>query len=340
MPGQKRFRPTRRGVLAMALAGGAVAATRRIARAAPVALANPDPSAMKPGAFEWLGEPGPKGSVVIVASIPRQLVHVYRKGVLVGVSTCSTGKPGHSTPAGLFTVINKMKDHVSGTYGDPMPNTLRLTRKGVALHGGELPGYPASHGCVRLPLAFADGLFELTELGAPVVIGGLPNHLLVGGPGIVPAGTAGKVLRARNAARSLVPLGAEADTAILVSTADRRIYAVQDGTIVAQGPLTMEDPLEPLGTNVFVWRGGEVTDAESIWTGGGFKPVLTVSAAAKADPVSRIEGNAKVMRTVALLMHPGTALLTTDSPLNPGRTGQPKRRRVASHRRRRRHASR
>ncbi len=74
----------------------------------------------------------------------------YRNGVRIAVSTCSTGKKGHETPTGVFTILEKDKDHHSSTYNNaPMPNMNRLTWSGVALHAGNLPGYPASHGCVR-----------------------------------------------------------------------------------------------------------------------------------------------------------------------------------------------
>jgi hypothetical protein len=292
--------------------------------------------AMKPGEFDWFADHAAEGQVVIIASIPRQLVHVYRGGRLAGVSTCSTGKPGHSTPVGRFTVINKYKDHRSSKYGDPMPNTLRLTAMGVALHGGEIPGYPASHGCVRLPLAFADALFEVTALGTPVAIGGEAQHLLVHGSGITPAANAGKVIAARNAARSLVPADEHADTAIVVSAADRRLYLLQDETIVAQGPVVVADAREPLGTNVFVARGGVEGAAGSPWRRAGFEPVPGGAAVTDASPLERLTGSRAVMAAIEQLAHAGTVLITTDAPLNPGRNPepQPKRRRVSSRRRR------
>ena len=302
------------------------------------ALADPPP--MRPGDFAWFPQRAPDGPLVIIASIPRQLVHVYRNGTLIGVSTCSTGKPGNSTPAGMFTVINKHKVHRSSKYGDPMPNTLRLTQKGIALHGGELPGYPASHGCVRLPFSFADSLFEETPFGTPVVIGGLPNHPLVHGSRIVPAGNAGKVLMAREAARSVAPAGKHADTAILVSAADKRVYVVQDGTIIAQGSVTLDDAEEPLGTNVFVWRGGDARGSGSIWKGGSFKPVPGAAVVDDAAVLERLDASSKIMGTVEEVMHQGVVLLTTDQPLYPQRAAPRRRRRTVHRKRTRRRYSR
>jgi hypothetical protein len=121
---------------------------------------------LEPGEFTWHPERSPQGAVAIVVSIPEQLVHVYRNGIRIAVSTCSTGREGHATPTGVFTVLQKDKDHRSSTYNNaPMPNMNRLTWDGIALHAGNLPGYPASHGCVRLPLAFSAKLWTVTQPG-------------------------------------------------------------------------------------------------------------------------------------------------------------------------------
>ena len=97
--------------------------------------------ALKPGEFTWHPERSPKGPVAVIVSVPEQLVHVYRNGVRIAVSTCSTGKPGHETPTGVFTVLEKDKNHHSSTYNNaPMPNMNRLTWGGIALHAGQLPG--------------------------------------------------------------------------------------------------------------------------------------------------------------------------------------------------------
>ena len=128
---------------------------------------------LKPGEFTWHPERSPEGPVAIIVSIPEQRVFVYRNGIRIGVSTCSTGKPGHETPTGVFTILEKDKNHHSSTYNDaPMPNMNRLTWNGVALHAGNLPGYPASHGCVRLPVKFSEVLFGVTHVGTPVILAG------------------------------------------------------------------------------------------------------------------------------------------------------------------------
>jgi hypothetical protein len=113
--------------------------------------ADPDIASLQLGQFIWHPERAPKGPVAIIVSIPKQLTVVYRNGILISISTCSTSKPGHSTLAGVFTILEKAKVHTSATYGEPMPDMEKLTWKGIALHVGDLPGYPDSHGCVHLP---------------------------------------------------------------------------------------------------------------------------------------------------------------------------------------------
>ena len=127
---------------------------------------------LKKGEFLWMGEAVTTGPVVMVVSITEQRGYVYRNGVLIGATTVSTGRPGHLTPTGVFTVLQKQKEHRSTIYdGAPMPYMERLTWGGVALHAGGLPGYPESHGCIHLPSEFAQKLFDISPNGMTVVIG-------------------------------------------------------------------------------------------------------------------------------------------------------------------------
>ena len=140
------------------------------------AAVEPAPAAVEqaelsPGEFVWQPERAPAGEVEVVVSIPLQRAYVYRAGTLIGVTTVSTGKPGHRTPTGRFDILEKHARHFSSIYNNaPMPYMQRLTWGGIALHAGQIPGHPASHGCVRLPLAFAKNLFGVTRLGASVHI--------------------------------------------------------------------------------------------------------------------------------------------------------------------------
>src|SRR5688500_17971964 len=140
------------------------------------AAAEPAPAAaetavLKPGEFVWQPERSPQGEVEVVVSIPLQRAYVYRGGTLIGVTTVSTGKPGHRTPTGKFDILQKRAKHFSNLYNNaPMPYMQRLTWGGIALHAGQITGRPASHGCVRLPLAFARNLFGVTSMGGSVHI--------------------------------------------------------------------------------------------------------------------------------------------------------------------------
>jgi lipoprotein-anchoring transpeptidase ErfK/SrfK len=112
-----------------------------------------------------------KDGVLIVVSLKSQQLFVLRDGQPWASSKVSTGKKGHETPTGEFPILQKKVHHRSSLYNDaPMPYMQRLTWDGVALHAGGLPGYPASHGCIRLPKAFAQDLYKITDFSSTVVI--------------------------------------------------------------------------------------------------------------------------------------------------------------------------
>lgn len=134
------------------------------------ALSTDAAAALQPGQFVWQDQ-GTEGRLSVVVSIPDQRAYVYRGGALVAVSTVSTGKEGHETPVGSFPILQKQVTHKSSLYDDaPMPFMQRLTWDGVALHAGANPGFPQSHGCVRLPTAFAKKLYGATKIGTSVTV--------------------------------------------------------------------------------------------------------------------------------------------------------------------------
>src|SRR6266702_3522886 len=113
----------------------------------------------------------PQGPLIIAISIDQQKVRVYDANGFFAESPVSTGMKGHPTPMGVFSIIQKHKLHHSNIYsGAPMPFMLRITWSGVAMHAGVLPGYPASHGCIRMPMAFAQKMWNWTKMGARVVV--------------------------------------------------------------------------------------------------------------------------------------------------------------------------
>ena len=128
---------------------------------------------LKPGQWIWAPRIASGGPLLIYVDLSKQIALVYRNGVRIAATTISSGKEGHATPTGVFTILQKDAKHRSSTYNNaPMPYQQRLTWDGVALHAGGLPGYPESHGCVHLPYEFARELFGLTDLGITVVMQG------------------------------------------------------------------------------------------------------------------------------------------------------------------------
>jgi lipoprotein-anchoring transpeptidase ErfK/SrfK len=113
----------------------------------------------------------PQGPVIIAISIDKQNLKIYDANGFFAGAPVSTGMKGHSTPMGVFSVIQKQKLHHSNIYsGAPMPYMQRITWSGIAIHAGVLPGYPASHGCIRMPMAFAMKMWNWTRMGARVVV--------------------------------------------------------------------------------------------------------------------------------------------------------------------------
>ncbi len=152
----RRTWPIGIAILLASLAGSAWAAQMPFWGAKESRPADTPFDALAQGEFIWLGDVARSGPLLMVVSIDEQRAYVYRNGVLTGVTTVSTGKKGHETPTGVFTILQKNKDHFSNIYNNaPMPYMQRLTWGGIALHAGGLPGYPASHGCIRLPSEFA-----------------------------------------------------------------------------------------------------------------------------------------------------------------------------------------
>jgi hypothetical protein len=298
------------------LAGAAMArSTRRAKSVKSPKSAGDDFQHLKAGQFKWHPERSPNGPVAIIVSIPKQRVFVYRNGILIGVSTCSTGKSGHETPAGVFTILEKAKEHYSSEFDDaPMPHMERLTWGGVALHAGKLPGYPASHGCVRLPVKFAETLYAVTQIGTPVIIADdYTDPASVKDPGPLLGSTAKKTIDAKVGKKK--PSSPNAVMSFLVSRADKKMYVLQNGEIIAEGDASIKDPSKLLGSNVFVWQGGDPKG--STWEGMGFYADAEGAVAPNTAVLERIEGSTDVMDAIRKRIKPGTVLVTTDLPATP-----------------------
>ena len=128
---------------------------------------------LKPGEYVWAASVPAQGDTRIVADLLTQMVYVYRGDTLLGASSMSSAKAGHITPYGYWTVLEKRPFYRSKKYDNaPMPFMQRIDEYGIAFHGGVNPGYPASHGCMRLPMKFAEKLYGVTKIGTKVVIEG------------------------------------------------------------------------------------------------------------------------------------------------------------------------
>jgi hypothetical protein len=127
---------------------------------------------LRPGQYLWRDVPESAGRERVVIALTEQLAFLYRGKTLMAVATISTGRFDKPSPIGIFSVLDKKPFYRSKKYDNaPMPWMQRIDQYGIALHGGYNPGYPASHGCIRLPLAFAKKLYSITDIGTPVLIG-------------------------------------------------------------------------------------------------------------------------------------------------------------------------
>jgi len=127
--------------------------------------------AMRPGDHRWADDPTVPGPVSIVGSVPMQMAFVYRGSTMIAATSISSGKDGKDTPLGTYPILQKNAVHKSSLYNDAsMPFMQRLTWDGIAIHAGRNPGFPDSHGCIRVPLGFAKQLFGVTTLGTTVTV--------------------------------------------------------------------------------------------------------------------------------------------------------------------------
>jgi hypothetical protein len=314
---------TRRSLLVKAGSIGLLSATGSVF-AQQVAV---EVSDLLPGQYTWHPDRQPEGPVAIIVSIPQQRVHVYRNGVRIAVSTCSTGKPGHSTPTGVFTVLQKDADHRSSTYNNaPMPNMNRLTWSGIALHAGNLPGYPASHGCVRLPLEFSAKLFGITHIGTPVIIAGSntdPWELTH--PGMVLGDYAEHEFE--DVVASLDGKSHPSDwpedetnpvTTLIASSADKKVLLIENDVIIAESNLTIKGP-DNLGEHVLMLQGKHDGKKGLAWHGISHHEDPAYPHQPEGVVANRLIAEKPFIQTMQQYVHPGMVMIVTDVPLHPER---------------------
>ena len=274
---------------------------------------------LRNGEYVWAPELSAEGPALLIVNLETQRAVLFRNGVPIAASTVSSGKTGHETPTGVFTILEKRKEHYSSTYNNaPMPNMQRLTWKGIALHAGNLPGYPASHGCIRLPAKFSSLLFGATQLGMTVVITSIPA---------VPTGSDAPAIATPAAAGSAVPISSapyswnpdrspEGMVSVVISVADSRAVVLRGGAEIGSAPVRVTGET---GAMAYVLRD---------WDSNGQRWLKLQLSGGEGTEVSpgegkRFEAPAKFRYDVATVLRPGSVIIVTPESLRAGSTGSP-----------------
>lgn len=276
---------------------------------------------LRPGQFLWAPEAAPEGPVIIVVSLGKQRAYVYRNGILIGISTISSGTADHETPTGIFTILQKKVDHKSNLYDDaPMPFMQRLTWSGIAMHAGNLPGYPASHGCIRLPLAFAERLYGVTQLGLTVIITQSADV-----PRFAPAPD---VLESRasspssfESAFSTIWQPEKAPTgpvSIILSASDARAVVLRNGIEIGSAPISIRGQIS--GLQAFT-----LASIDQHGTHWMFLPMLGSTRTGEISPQERerLTLPEDFRQHLLTVLKPGSTLIVTADTLQSGGTGTP-----------------
>lgn len=270
------------------------------------------------GQYVWAPEAAPDGPALLVVNLATQRAILFRNGVPIGASTISSGKAGHETPTGVFTVLEKKREHYSKTYDNaPMPNMQRLTWKGIALHAGNLPGYPASHGCIRLPMKFSSLLFGATRLGMTVIITSMPVQPRqsaapdLAGPIAATATTLARAPYEWHPERS-----SSGPVSVIVSMADQRAIVLRNGTEIGSAPVRIAGPVD--GGWAYALRAWD--DSGQHWL------KLQYSGAGQGMEVAPGEGNRfdapwEFKHAVQTVLRPGSIIIVTPQSLRAGSTG-------------------
>lgn len=307
---RKRMRLSIAAVLALLTASAVHAQQIDLSRGSVVRTV----AALKPGQFVWVPEVAPNGPMLLVVNLVTQRAILYRNGVPIGASTASTGRQGYSTPTGVFTILQKQIEHYSSKYDSaPMPFMQRLTWYGVALHAGHLPGYPASHGCIRLPTGFAKLLYGVTKLGMTVVI---TNQAVT--PRLAPGPDIALTVKGVQATDDgfewhpeLAPTG---PVSIIVSVADRKAVVLRDGVAIGTAPVTFDGDVT--GTWAYTLR--SVDGAGRHWYR------LQLSDSASADEIvppeewRRFHAPEAFKRSIEEILLPGATIVVTPDSVKPG----------------------
>lgn len=281
---------------------------------------------LKPGEWSWYPQRSTSGPVAIIVSLSDQLAFVYRNGVRIAVSTVSTGRKGYRTPTGVFTVLRKEKMHRSHAYHNAAMPDSQFFFRGCALHAGGLPGYPSSHGCVHLPRAFADRVFQITHHGTPVIVTNERS-------GVGSLRHAGLVLTASDLkqietmtshvhGKSLpVDNGGSNPSAlsIVASSADRKLIVLKNGQKFLESPIRISNHGALTGTHVYLLKGIDPSRKHFNWVaiglGSGHEGRVDQQRELAASGNLIIPPN--IYHVISENLHPGATMMLTDLPAHP-----------------------
>lgn len=275
---------------------------------------------LRPGEYVWAPKIAPAGPTLLLVNLKSQRAVLYRNGVPIGASTVSTGRPGYSTPTGIFTILQKHVEHYSSTYDNaPMPYMQRLTWRGISLHAGSLPGYPASHGCIRLPRGFAKLLYGVTHLGMTVIVTDEP---------VSPRLAAPPDIARRSIATSAAHQGTfiwqpqrspQGPVSMVVSAADRRAVVLRNGVEIGSSPVEVEGPVT--GTWAYAMKSSSPSGQN--WIRIRLTSGETPEEEVAPEEWQRFKAPEQFKRAVAAVVSPGTTVVVTADTLNDGETGSP-----------------
>jgi len=271
-------------------------------------------------AFKWQPERSTSGPILIIVNLDDQVAFVYRNGIQIGQTPISTGRPGFATPTGVFSILGKDATHRSKKYNNaPMPYAERLTWSGVFLHAGALPGYPSSHGCVHLPLAFAKDLFEITAANDTTVV--ITQSTSQPGDSAAPVeqllGIAEAEVSRAQPADGIVwepDKSKDGSVAIVISGADKRIEILRGGILIGQAPVSFADPNSPLPEAIYLKLAPVPGKPSPDWSA-----VDIASAQKEGAPqlLSQLQLPPTIASELKKLIAPGTLLITTPGSLSP-----------------------
>lgn len=265
--------------------------------------------------YRWQPELSPTGPMVVLVRLDRQQLYVYRNGVAIGSSRISSGRAGYETPTGIFTILQKDRDHRSNRYDNaPMPHMVRLTWDGVALHGGALPGHPASHGCIRLPPEFAELLFAVTRRGDTVVVADAEVATDALGSGWLAPVTA----KGLPQPVPVEPLSAWWDDtqqepgalSIVVNLLARRVHVLRNGVRIAESTLDVDPGFVFEGSVIYVRLQpvGDAAHAPATPRWASYSMDATVVPSID-ELAAALHAPADFTNRVALAITPGTTLV-------------------------------